>query len=85
MSGQARASDVVNPIVEQARAALAGHPAHIQGAVLADLLATWLGGHIIHDSPAETDALRDRLLALHVGVVRQLVPINAAVIHGRPS
>lgn len=85
MSGQARPSDDVIPIVERARAVLAGHPAHIQGAVLADLLATWLGGHIIDGGPAETDALRDRLLAQHVGVVRQLVPINAAVIHGHPS
>jgi hypothetical protein len=49
---------------------LAGqHPA-VQGAALADLLATWLAGF-------EPD-VREALLDNHVHTVRELVPINAA-------
>lgn len=72
----------VGPLVNQTRALLAGRPAQIQSAVLADLLAIYLAGHIIRDSPVETNALRERLLDLHVGLVRELIPVNAAQIHG---
>jgi hypothetical protein len=49
---------------------LAGlHPA-VQGAALADLLATWLAGF-------EPD-VREALLDNHIHTVRELVPINAA-------
>jgi hypothetical protein len=49
---------------------LAGqHPA-VQGAALADLLATWLAGF-------DPDA-REALLDNHIHIVRELVPINAA-------
>lgn len=74
----------VGQIVDQARALLAGRKPEVQSAVLADLLAMYLAGHIIRDGPAETDALRERLLDLHVDLVRQLVPVNAAIIRGQP-
>jgi hypothetical protein len=49
---------------------LAGHHPAVQGAALADLLATWLAGF-------EPD-LRDTLLDAHIRTVRELIPINAA-------
>ncbi len=61
---------------------LAGNPPRAQGAALADLLATWLAGHIILGDPRETDALRERLLISHIKYVRALTAINAAEIHG---
>jgi hypothetical protein len=62
---------------------LAGKPANLQGAVLADLLAVWLAGHIAAGDARETDRLRENLLAMHLEYVRQLVPINAEAIHGK--
>lgn len=55
---------------------LAGHHPAVQGAALADLLATWLAGH----SPA----VREQLFALHVVKVRELIPVNARAIGTDP-
>ncbi len=76
--------DVANAdrIVNQARLILAGHPPGVQSAALADLLSMWLAGHIIQGAPGETDALRERLLEGHIALVRRLLPVNAAAIHG---
>lgn len=73
---------MVDPIVDQIRPLLAGQPAELVGAVLADLLAIWLAGHIIPDDPAETNALREALLDFHIRLVRRLIPVHAAAIHG---
>lgn len=54
---------------------LAGKPPAVQGAALADLLATWLAGHVSED-PALTDKLRAVLLAEHIATVKKLIPIN---------
>src|SRR5262245_21904161 len=62
----------VAPVVEAIKPHLAGRPPAIQGAALADLLAIWLAGH-----PAE---VREALLAEHISTVRELVPINAAIL-----
>jgi hypothetical protein len=64
---------------------LKGHPAPIQGAVLADLLAIWLAGHVIEDDPAQTDRLRNSILKMHMGKVRELIPLCAEAIHGRAA
>jgi len=72
----------VEAIVNRMRPALAGHPSPIQGAALADLLAIWLAGHIVPGKPAETKAARERLLKMHVEMVRKLIPVNEAQIHG---
>lgn len=72
----------VRRIANQARHLLAGRPAAVQSAVLADLLAIYLAGHIVRGDPVKTDVLREQLLDLHVDLVRQLVPVNAATIHG---
>ena len=66
-------------------AILTGHPPAVQGAVLADLLATWLGGFISRDGPSRTHELREALLQDHLETVRALIPINAARIHGDPG
>lgn len=71
----------VGYVVDQARILLAGRPAVIQSAILADLLAMYLAGHIIRGDPPGTNALRDNLLDAHLALVRQLVPINAESIH----
>jgi hypothetical protein len=47
---------------------LAGRRPEVQGAILADLLATWLAVHPTH--------LRDEILSLHVDTVRLLIPVN---------
>lgn len=70
-------------LVDRIRPILAGHPPEIQGAAMADLLGIWLAGHIIHGDPAETSALRARLLATHIELVADLIPINEAEIHGQ--
>jgi hypothetical protein len=62
------------------RDVLAGHPAHVQGATLADLLATWLAGHRIIDNPRETKRVRERLIEEHLKVVRKLIPLNDKMI-----
>jgi Lar family restriction alleviation protein len=48
--------------------------AYVQGAVLADLLATWLAGH--------PNFVRESILSLHIKVVRELVPVNEAQLFG---
>ncbi len=72
----------VEPLVEAIRPLLAGRPAEVQGAALADLLALLLAGHIVYGNRAETRALRKRLLAFHMAEVRRLLPVNAKLIHG---
>ena len=54
---------------------LAGHHPAIQGAALADLLATWLAGH-------DAD-LREAMLDAHIHIVRELVPINEALFRAQ--
>jgi hemerythrin len=58
---------------EQIKFLLRGKAPMVQGAVLADLLATWLLDHIVEDDKVETDRWRDRLLHLHIEHVRELV------------
>ena len=53
---------------------LAGAGGPVQGAVLAELLAMWLAGHVNLHDPAD-NKLREELLAEHLRHVRALVPI----------
>lgn len=69
----------VAPLVNQIRKILAGKRPELQGAVLADLLALWLAGHSV-GNPVHDDTLREDLLANHLTIVRQLVPINVQLI-----
>jgi hypothetical protein len=72
----------VKALVAAIRPLLAGHPPRVQGAALADLLAIWVAGHY-SDSDDETDRLRETILANHSKMVRRLIPVNDAIIHGR--
>ena len=67
-------------LVEVMRPHLAGKSPQVQGAVLADLLAIWLAGHHVADDADATRKMRAEMLALHCQAVRQLVPVNAAMI-----
>lgn len=62
-------------LVEEIRPLLAGYPSPTVGAALADLLAIWLAGHFAGGA-AENAALREELLAMHLKVVRKLIPVN---------
>lgn len=63
--------------------ALAGRDPMIQGAVLADLVAIWLAGHIVPTDKDLTNKLREDLLAVHVEHVRKLIPVNEAMLMDR--
>jgi hypothetical protein len=54
---------------------LRGHKPEVQSAVLADLLSIWLAGHWPPD-------LREQLLAHHVTLVRELVPVTEKQMFG---
>lgn len=67
MTGESKA---VRDLVEQIEPILHGHPPDIQGAVLGDLVSTWLDGH--------HPGLRERVLQMHIKYVRDLVAIRDA-------
>jgi hypothetical protein len=69
--------DEVMRLIDTIRPLLAGKPAPVQGAALADLLAIWLAGHWAGNR-AETARLRADLLKAHVATVRKLIHENEA-------
>jgi hypothetical protein len=75
------ADDVV-ALVRTLRPKFIGQPKEIQGAALADLVATWLAGYVRSD-PKATESYRKDILALHVETVRRLVPTYDALIKPR--
>ena len=70
-------SDQVLLVADQIKPILAGQGSPIQSAILAELTAIWLAGHIIPDDPEETRRLRAELLDGHVRLIRQLIEANA--------
>lgn len=70
----ADAADVMHQSTKIARSMLAGHDPEWQSAVLADLLSLWVAGH--HPQ------LRQKVLAAHLELVRQLVPASEMQIFG---
>ena len=56
---------------------LAGQPPELQSAVLADLAARWLAGHVCPGDRKATKRLRRKLLAQYVQLVHDLVEPNA--------
>ena len=80
-------SEEVATIADMAAAigkVLAGHPAPLQGAALADCLAMWLAGHHVAGDKHTTRKMRAELLAMHCALVRSLVPQNAKQIGTTP-
>lgn len=71
-------------IAKRIKPLLAGEPAEVQGAALADLLAIWLAGHQVEGNAEATRTLRAELLAHHCSIVRQLVPVNAGILGTEP-
>ena len=59
---------------------LAGRPAKEQGAILADLTAIWIAGHVERGDPAATERLRNQLILHQLDYVDQLIPINAKIM-----
>jgi hypothetical protein len=59
---------------------LANNPPRVQGAILADLLATWLGGHFVPGDRKQTDILRKQLMHEHTKLVADLIPHNEPAI-----
>jgi hypothetical protein len=70
----------VHLITARCSGALHGHGPDVQGAVLADLLAMWLAGHLAGGGSQE---VCDELLRVHVEAVRGLVPVNVAIVQER--
>lgn len=69
-------------LVDQIRPLLGGQPPVVVGAVLADLLALYLAGHVA-DTPANTKAVRDATLKIHLRAVKALVPLNEDMLRER--
>jgi hypothetical protein len=71
-----QAADEAMALVQKIRPLLAGKDQSVQGAVLADLLAMYLAGHVIRGDPEGTKSFREQALEMHIVGVRTLVDIN---------
>ena len=69
--------DKVKMLTDRISPILHGHNPEIQGAVLAELLATWLAGHAVPGDRMQTILLRGRLFHEHMKIVRDLTKLNA--------
>jgi len=58
--------DLIKPL-------LADESAEVQGCVLNELVAIWIGGHRVPGDRGEGDRMRAELLVLHAQHVRELV------------
>jgi hypothetical protein len=79
---------MVEEIVDQIRPFLAGVEPQIIAGVLADLTATLLAAHVLHDDAGiidrdETDKMRNALLHEHIKAVCALIPVNEAELAER--
>ena len=72
--------DQVKALINRISPILHGHDRRVQGAVLADLLATWLAGHYVPDDRLQTTLLRGRIFHEHMKIVRDLTKVNAMQI-----
>jgi hypothetical protein len=67
-------------LIEQIHRLFEGRDPSIIGAVLADVLSTWLAGHMIEGNQKATDKLRRGMLEFHIKRVRELIPVNERAI-----
>jgi len=70
----------VAPLVERIGPILAGKNPSVQGAVLADLVATWVAGHVIRGDRTTTDEMRAKIIECHIQAVREFIPLNAKLL-----
>jgi hypothetical protein len=75
MSAHDEATEAME-LVAAIRPLLAGKSEHVQSAVLADLLASWLAGHVMLGDPKETRKVRKQMLKMHLVAVEALIDIN---------
>lgn len=69
------AADEAEDVVRQCRPIFAGHDKMVQGAALAELVATHLAGHVILGDREKTTELRASLFEEFIRAVNDLVPI----------
>jgi hypothetical protein len=62
--------DRVKALVDRISPLLHRHSEAVQSAVLADLLAKWIAGHVVLGDPLATTLLRGKLLREHMKLVR---------------
>jgi hypothetical protein len=85
-------SDVAKQALKLAnrmKSMLAGRAPELVGATLAELLSTMLAGYFVYAADGkpdiiETQRLRETLLTEHIKAVRELIPVNEAIITGAP-
>jgi hypothetical protein len=63
-------------LTQKIRTMLEGKPPEMQGAVLADLLAMWVAGHVDALSQDDSKGVRELILQVHLEAVRGLIPVN---------
>lgn len=74
----------VGVLVDRIRPILAHRNPAIQSAALADLLALYIAGHQATEGDKNAlDELREEVLAMHMQLVRDLIPANDAFIKDR--
>jgi hypothetical protein len=66
-------------LAKQCYPIFAGQDPNVVAAALAELLALLLAGHFVSNDPADTQAMRDGILALHIETVKKLVPVMEAM------
>jgi len=69
----------VQRLVEEVGEVLHGQPEQIQGAVLADLVATFIASHF-GATKVQTERIRKRVIDLHLYTVKKLIRPNEAMI-----
>lgn len=67
-------------IAERIYPMLAGLHPTVQGAIVTDLVAMWIAGHVVEGDPKDTDRLRKFLMEQHIKLVVQLIKPNAEAI-----
>ena len=75
MSATDDATEVMK-LVQTISPMLVGRSHWVQGAVLADLLAMWLAGHVVRGNPKQTKKVREQMLASHLIAVTALIEPN---------
>jgi hypothetical protein len=73
-----RRATQVAAIVERIRPILAGNQPEVQGGALADLFSMFIAGHF--DADGRTAELREAMITEWLITVRQLIPVNEAMI-----
>lgn len=72
----AREKKEFEELIEAIRPMLADKGAEVQGCVLAELVATWVAGHVALGDPKTTKMVHEQVLQMHVVAVEALVDIN---------